>query len=330
MVALVNLYIFSFKLKKYSLIRSLFIALSLLGSYHALVFTRLVTPTDGIHQWEINFIKIQRYAYQKSLSLKIVIAGSSLTANIQASDISPQVINLGMSGGCSQTGAEAILMKPSKPAILLVEINETISRKLDDRMIDYIYNPILYSTRFYIPMLRQEYQPVSVFLPTLSSIKHRLMNRESVTNNLSNIRQIVNIDPILTDKLIAQQIEINKVPLTEKEKILLRKEIEFIKYQISQLSKYGVRIILFNIPVEQRVQNTVRAKQIEALTSELFPIGKFEWLPEPPPRHWTTYDGTHLVSADAKDYAAFLSNQLFSGNGAVSEPASSHLTVKPY
>ncbi|HEY9634589.1 MAG TPA: hypothetical protein V6D14_14345 [Coleofasciculaceae cyanobacterium] len=89
--------------------------------------------------------------------------------------------------------------------------------------IDYIYNPILYSTRFYIPMLRQEYQPVSVFLPMLSSIKHRLMNRESVTNNLSNIRQVVNIDPILTDKLIAQQIEINKVPLTEKEKVLLRK-----------------------------------------------------------------------------------------------------------
>lgn len=130
-------------------------------------------------------------------------------------------------------------------------------------------------------------------------------------NNFIKIqRYAYNDSSNLTEKLIVQEVEANKTSLSEKEASLLKQEADYIKFQISQLRKDGVRVVLFDIPVEQRVQSTVRKQQVRALMRKLFPIKQFEWLPEPPSRHWKTSDGIHLVSSDAKDYAAFLRNQL--------------------
>lgn len=301
---------FSSKFTKKTPLRLLLITLSWLGVYHFLVITKIVMPFDGINQWQINFIKIQRYAYQAHSSSNIVLVGSSLTSNIKASYIGSQVINLGMSGGSAQTGIAAVRRNTLKPAILLIEVNESINNRIDSQMIDSIYNPWLYYVRLYIPMLRQEYQPVSVFLPTVASLKSRLIKGNSSANKQQDSKQDVNIDPSLTNTLIFQQIEANKIPLTEKEKSLLKQEANYIKSQILQVEKDNVRVILFDVPIENRVQDTVRKQQIQALLRELFPINKFEWLPQPLPRHWRTSDGIHLVSSDAKDYAAFLKNQI--------------------
>lgn len=312
-----NLFTFSSKLRKKPLVRSLIITSFFLSIYHILTVAKLVLPSDGINQWQINFIKVQKYAYNKSSTLTTVLAGSSIIANIKASYISPKVINLGLSGGCAQTGIEAVLRNSLKPNILVVEINEYINRKIDNKMIDSIYNPVLYWTRLHIPMLRKEYQPVSILLQNISFIRHRLMNGSRPTNKPVDSRQPVNIEPKLTEKLIVQTLEVYKEPLSKKEEILYRQEAEYIKSQLSKIRKDGVRVVLVDIPIEQRIQNTVQEKQIRALMRELFPINDFEWLPEPPPRHWKTSDGIHLIESDAKDYGAFLNNQILSNSPAI-------------
>jgi len=324
-----NLFTFNSKLLKTPIGRSLITALTLLSSYHILVVTKVITPSKGMHQWQNNFIKIQSYAYQNQLNGSMVIVGSSLTANLQI-DTEPQIINLGISGGCTQTGTESVKRNPSKPAILLVEINETINRKIDSQLIDSIYNPFLYPIRRYIPMLKEEYHPVAVVIPTLVSIKQRLREARGLKNKPRTIRQVVNVPQTLTDKLISQAVEEYKSPVAAKEESLLRQEAEYIKAQISQIRKDGVRVVLFDIPREQRIQATLRERQIRSLMREFFPSKDFEWLPEPPPRNWKTNDGFHLVSSDATEYYTFLKNQILNQNNRpISELKPSQPALKP-
>lgn len=316
-----NLFIFNSRLIKTPIARSLITTLTLLSSYHILVVTKVITPSQGMHQWQTNFIKIQHYAYQKERNLNLVLVGSSLTANLQTSNTNPQIINLGISGGCTQTGTEAVRRNSAKPRILLVEVNETIGRKIDMQVINSIYNPFLYSLRFYLPMLKEEYHPVAVIVPTLASIKQRLREARGIKNKPQETKQVVNVEKLLTEKLIAQAIEEYKNPVSATEERLLRQEAEHIKAQISQIRKDGVSVVLFDIPREQRIQSTLRERQVKALMREIFPSKDYEWLPEPPPRNWITNDGFHLVSSEANDYFAFIKKQLLTNkNRAVSQP----------
>lgn len=330
-----NLYTFSSKLKSIPLSRSLSITLCLLGGYHILVVSKLVPPTNGIYQWQSNFIKIQRYAYQKPSKSNIVLVGSSLTANLEAAYISSHGINLGMSGGSVQTGIQAVRRNPSKPGMLLVEINGTTTEKTDYKLINSIYNPFLYSLRLYFPMLRQEYQPISVFMPQITSLnykikslKDRIINRLIPRNKPPSNRQLFDGNSNVTEKVIAQEVAKRKYPLTETQKRLFIEENQSIKSQILQFRKEGVQVVLFDIPLDQQLQNTVTEKQIKALMKEIFPTKNFDWLPEPSPRQWKTSDGIHLVSSDAKDYTDFIRNELLNKKVALFKPINEESTLK--
>ena len=130
--------------------------------------------SNGIQQWDKNFIKIQKYAYINNSKSRVVVVGSSLANNISGYFDADIFTNLAIPGGCSQTGIEAFKRSKLKSSILLVEINGTITRKIDESTIDSIYNPLFYDLRSYFPILRQEYQPVSAGLSTLNSIRHNL------------------------------------------------------------------------------------------------------------------------------------------------------------
>ncbi len=72
----------------------------------------------------------------------------------------------------------------------------------------------------------------------------------------------------------------------------------------------GAKVVLFDLPLESRVNATLRQKQIRALAKKLFPPDCFEWLPPPPPQEWRTNDGIHLIRSDARDFAEFLRDKL--------------------
>lgn len=325
-----NLFTFNFKIFQVNAIRSLIVAFSMLSIYHSLIVTKVIKGSNGINVWQDNFIRLQRYAYQDYSQLNIVIVGSSLTANLPTTDLDYSVINLGMSGSCTQTGMEAVLRKSSKPALLIVEINETINRKIDDRTIDSIYNPFFYTMRLYFPMLKEEYKPVSIVEPMVIHLMKDIIKASGFTKKQKVTNSTVKGVNKLTDTLISQAIEKAKNPLSEMEKSLLRQEAESIKIQLAKIKGEGVRVVLYDVPRDPRLQATVKEKQLEALMKELFPANDFEWLPKPPPRYWKTYDGLHLVSSDAKDYVAFLKNQLLTSKATLSKSRRLQSTLKPY
>jgi hypothetical protein len=67
---------------------------------------------------------------------------------------------------------ETAIQQEVKPKILLVEINNTIARKIDKQVIESNYNPFLYTLRRYVPSFREEYKPsIQAILSEINSRK---------------------------------------------------------------------------------------------------------------------------------------------------------------
>ena len=304
LVALIHLYTFSFRGDRMFsnsnlslVIRPLLVCIAFLVLYQGSIFYGFLPSSEGINQWQANIIKAEKYIYSETSNLPIVIVGSSLTNNLSTKYFSSQVTNLGMSGGSAQTGLEIVRRKRIKPRLLLVELNDTIGRKLDNKLVNPLFHPLTSFLKLHFPMFRQEYRPTSVLIQYLE-------NEYKQKNKMNSVRQdekqVVNSD--FRKKMIKQLVENRNIELGTQQKQFILEQAESIKAQIADIQKEAVRVILFDIPGEPVVDNTVKQRQIREILRSLFPKNTFEWLPESPNRQWVTSDGIHLVQSNAKEY----------------------------
>jgi hypothetical protein len=297
------------KLQLRSILRPVLIFLFLMSFYQVLVSGGVVPASEGVSLIQNNIVKAQRYVYQDDAALKMVMVGSSLAANLNVKDIGEGVKSIALGGGASQTGLEIVKRSKSKPPIVLVEINDTIVRKIDAEVVDSLYHPIFYRLRQYLPMMREEYRPISVFVDSLKSRSKqnlKLMTREALDSLEGR-----NLTPELSQKAIQTTVDIQSKPLSEKDAKNMKEEADLIKNQIAEITKdSGVKVVLFDIPLESRVNATLRIKQVRELAKKLFPPDRFEWLPPPPSQEWRTNDGIHLIRSDARDFGEFLRDKL--------------------
>ena len=310
-----NLSTFNFKLIKNPIIQSLLVTLSLLAGYSLLGSFNALKSSGGFNQWQSNIIRLQKYAYQKHSQQTTVLVGSSLTANIPIDLTDKHIINLGLNGGCTQTGLEAVLRQDPKPKLLLVEINDTISRKVDKQVIESNYNPVLHPFRRYFPSFKEEYKPSTQIILKFDELRHKFKKtpqplEQQNDGEKTDSQQLSGEHNSLGDKLISQLIQNNSKPLSDEGKRLLNQEAQYIKSQISRLERDGTHVILFNVPGDHRIENTLAVKQSKLLMKELFPPKSFNWISDPPTKEWLTGDGAHLTALDARVYADFLKGYL--------------------
>jgi len=273
--------------------------------YQVLVSGGVLPASDGASLIQNNIVKAQRYVYQDDSDLKMVIVGSSLAANLNVKHIGEGVKSIALGGGASQTGLEIVKRSKSKPPIVLVEINDTIVRKIDADLLDSLYNPIFYWLRQYLPMMREEYRPVSVFIDYLKSRSSQ--QYINVSKEKLDSLEARYLTPKLSQKGIQMTVDVESKPLSEKDAENIKKEAELIKTQIAEIHQNsGAKVVLFDIPLESRVNAAIRRKQVRELAKKLFPSDRFEWLPPPKEREWRTNDGIHLIRSDARDFAEFL------------------------
>jgi len=288
-----------------SILRPVLIFLFLMSFYQVLVSGGVLPAADGASLMQNNIVKAQRYVYQDDSDLKMVIVGSSLAANLNVKHIGEGVKSIALGGGASQTGLEIVKRSKSKPRIVLVEINDTIVRKINSELLDSLYHPVFYWMRQYLPMLREEYRPVSVFIDSLkgrSKQNQKLMSREALDSLEGR-----NLTPKLSQKAIQAAVDIQSKPLSEKDAKDMKQEADLIKNQIAEIKKNtGAKVVLFDIPLESQVNATLRMQQVRELAKKLFPPDRFEWLPPPKEREWRTNDAIHLIRSDARDFAEFL------------------------
>ena len=292
-----------------SILRPVLIFLFLMSLYQVLVSGRVLPSSEGVSLMQNNIVKAQRYVYQDNSDLRMVMVGSSLGANLNVKDIGEGVKSIALGGGASQTGLEIVKRSKSKPAIVLVEINDTIVRKIDAELVDSLYHPIFYGLRQYLPMMREEYRPISILVDSFKSRSKQ--NLKLMTREVLDSLESRNLTPELSQKAIETTVDIQSKPLSEKDAKNMNLEADLIKTQIAEIRKNsGAKVFLFDIPLESRVNGAIRMKQVRELAKQLFPPDRFEWLPPPKEREWRTNDGIHLIRSDARDFAEFLRDKL--------------------
>jgi len=289
-----------------SILPPVLIFLFLMSFYHVLVSGGVLPASEGVTQRQNSMVRAQRYVYQDESDLKMVIVGSSLAANLNVKDIGEGVKSIAFGGGSSKTGLEIVKRSKSKPQIVLVEMNDVdFLRKIDAKLLESLYHPIFYWMRQYLPMLREEYRPVSIFINSLKTRSQQ--NQERMSREELDSLEGRNVNPEFSQKAIQTAVDNESIPLSEKDAETIKQEADLMRNQIAEIKKnIGAKVVLFEIPRESRVNATLRVKQVQELVKKLFPPDRFEWLPPPKEREWRTNDGTHLIRSDARDFAEFL------------------------
>ncbi len=289
-----------------SILPPVLIFLFLMSFYQVLVSGGVVPASEGVTQRQNNIVKAQRYVYQDDSHLKMVIVGSSLVANLNVKDIGEGVKNIAFGAGTSKTGLEIVKRSKTKPQIVLVETNQVdFTRKIDTDLLDSLYHPIFYWMRKYLPIMREEYRPVSVFINCFKSRSQQ--NLERMSREQLDSLEIRNQNPKFSQKAIQTAVDNESQPLSEKDAEIIKQEAGLMRNQIAEIKKnIGAKVVLFDIPRDSRVNNTLRVKQVRELAKKVFPPDRFEWVPPPKEREWRTNDGLHLIRSDARDFAEFL------------------------
>ncbi len=294
--------------------RPLLIFIFLMTLYQTLIYGQILPSSEGLSIQQSNRIKAEQYVYQNPANYQMVMTGSSRAAKIEATYFNYKVANLAMRGGSTQTGLAIIQKNKSHPPVVLAEINGTILNQTDQKLLDSLYHPFLYLVRSTLSMFRQEYQPVSVFIQVL---RNWLSEKKGLTAEKMELQQIANPNIVNQRVQISLQERIN--PLSEDQQQKIRQAAESIKQQIRQLNQQGVKVVLFDVPGDPRVDQSVQVQQERQLIRELFPRSEFDWLPEAPAKDWQTTDGVHLIRSEAKDYAVFIEKNLFGAHLSLTE-----------
>jgi len=289
-----------------SILRPVLIFLFLMSFYQVLVSGGVLPAGEGITQRQNNIVRAQRYIYQDDSDVKMVIVGSSLATNLNEKHIGESVKSVAFGAGASKTGLEIIKRSKTKPQIVLVEVNDNnLLRIFDSELIDSLYHPIFYWMRQYLPMFREEYRPISVFIKSFRSRLYQ--NLEGMSREELDSLESRNVTPELSQKAIQTVVDKESIPLSEKDAKIMIQEADLMRNQIAEIKKNtGAKVILFDMPRESRVNATLRMKQVRELAKKLFPPDRFEWLPPPKEREWRTNDAIHLIRSDARDFAEFL------------------------
>ncbi|NJN18369.1 MAG: hypothetical protein HC822_19990 [Oscillochloris sp.] len=278
----------------------------LLALYQGLIWGGVLPASGGMTQWEENVIRSERYVYDGVTGAPVVLTGSSLMANVMGHSDWDTAVDLGMNGGTSQSGLEILRHSAHTPGVVVVELNDTISRPLDGKLLEGIFGPGIYQLRNAFSMFRTEYRPLSVLVRILATY-----------DNDPNAAPADDTRPRLTardqqrrERAVARAYPTMMQPLSAAEETEIRRSAVAIQQQITDLEAQGWRVLLTDLPRDSKLATTTREQQVRALLQELFPSDRYRWLPEPPARDWATRDGSHLVRADARDVAAFLREQI--------------------
>lgn len=301
--------------------------------WQILALARILPPSSGINQWQSNLIEGENYLYSESPSPRLILVGSSTVHRIKASYIGSQVTNLAMNGGSAQTGIEIILRSHRVPPIVLVELDETLTRKIDPVVIDALFGYCSEPIHRLLPGTRQIYQPAAITVMFSEKLYghlyyhdylgrgiHYLLKGKSKKNETSNqasetgskllkVNSATAIED-LKKQLIAIQLEGHLHLMKGKTLTAFENDVIDLRQQVDKLRKQGSRVILFRVPGEQTIRDTPAERQSEEVIHRLFPNSTYEWLPPPKRTDWQTTDGVHLNDSEARLYGVYLNTQI--------------------
>jgi hypothetical protein len=280
---------------EHGVVRSaLTLAALLLGGYALLVQAGLLPDGRGLDQEQANVVRLERYLYDSSRVPENVLVGSSLAYNIRVERLDPTFVNLGLAGGCSQTGLAIIAAAEKRPGRVFIEVGSLLLRKEDEALVEEMTNPWKSGMRRRVPAFQQRYQPINV---AIIALKERFFPRVPSGT-----------DPALRNTLVEARLRDAQSALPGDVQSVYLEQLDVITAAATDLASQGIEVVYVHIPIEPTLERSAYYRDLAELTRKRLPRSVHRWLPEIDGRDWVTDDGVHLTESDAEAFARHLSD----------------------
>jgi hypothetical protein len=284
--------------------KSLLFALILFISYT--LFVLFLAPkwwNASQHQWQDNLIKAQHYIYSDSDSITNVILGSSLSCRL-ITDSLPQTYNLSFSGQSIYDGLFIVTHKEELPKHVFIEMNVALRTGSDD-FTSSLYTPVMSYLKRIFPSLRADQQPIGI-IGRLTAYFYRTKIAKQYHDQSAQVKTTKVTDDLF-NKMLKIQIKDYSV---HPDSALMNSCFEKLKEYVSILEKKGVKIVFFEIPVNNELKELPKAVAIRERFYHDFPPTTYSYIKPPDTIFYKTTDGQHLSGSEALDYTLFFRNRI--------------------
>lgn len=258
--------------------------LGLIGIDQFVVMNWIPNGAEGQSQGQQNRVKVEQYLYAP-VRYRCVVVGSSMSARIAPEYLPRDFYNLALMGEGALTGLELVSEGKALPSCVLVEVNDTLLRGTDQKLIEQAKSGGLALSGLRI--FRTAYEPVTLLGGLLKS---RLGDRKD-SGALPNLAEV------LTAVLKPEQ----DLPDPEKLKAVSHELLG----RLNELSRRGVRIFLFDPPRAHELLESPRNREFQKSIHHFFQ-DRFTWIDFAQDGFYITRDGVHLDAPSAQRAAQVL------------------------
>lgn len=274
--------------------KALLTAFTLLLLHALFVYVNPISSSQ--YAWQGNTIKAQQFIYGDAS--ESIIVGSSLS-NRLVMDSLQGMTNLSFSGQGIFDGLSILNHSSKSPRLVFIETN-IMMRDENENFTSYINSPVLSPIKRAIPSLRDEFQPVGI----LGEIIIRTLKKDESgqSNDLEEMTTQRSGDDTFFQKMLTLQAEnYNQTPDTT----VLRARFEDLAKAVENLEVNGVRVIFFEMPVNETLCDLAEPQMIREYYRRYFPESKYDYIRVPHCDGYVTTDGAHLGGAEALRYTKF-------------------------
>jgi hypothetical protein len=285
--------------------RVLYLFLTLMLGYQSLLW---LVPSFGSfqHQWQENEVIAERYLFGPRQDM--VILGTSLATRLDMQQL-PGMYKMTFGGLGIFDGLSLLLAKDSLPSQVYIETNFLL-RKPNQALMTALQNPITYGLKRRFSMFRADKQPVGMAIEGVKIIRRWVNGEQFIKSQI----------PVVMDEMSTADVERVDTPLMRGDFFVRMMQAEAYKFsqptdsieldsQIALLQTYiealingGVAVYLFEMPIEQELQNLPVPMAIRRAVRQHFATHpKITILPRFTDTYFTE-DGLHLGWREAQRF----------------------------
>ncbi len=299
------LFIFSFDF----MIKNTFfvtILLSLLFTIFVLLKPKI---SSSQHQLQNNINVAQKFLYEDSKNAKKIILGSSLAARLRMDSLK-DFHNLSFGGLSVFDGLRVLRNTEFLPTHLYIETNLILRGEYQD-FGDYLFSPLAFTGAKYIPSLRSDKKPLSIFLDYVNAARVRMTdiiipNKKLIKKELTEQEQ--NIQKQKDTKLFEYLLSVN---ISEYKLLpdssLMKARLQTLKNEVSYFQSKNIKIYFFEMPLNKELMTLPKSNIIRSSIRKTFP--EIPYL-LPDDYNYTTTDAVHLKDEEAIKYTQHLKKQM--------------------
>ena len=247
-----------------------------------------------------NSITIENYIFENK-GIPCVIAGTSMSKVLDRSQIIDNNIfaDIAFWGANPTMGIHLVARAPKRPKIIMIEIGLGLSNSDGDlKTIDSVFDVPSYWFKKFMPAFRTKFQPGTVIISYLRSRFTPLQfykKEESLDSRDPNTYNF--IMGMLKNKYA-------DIPEGRIDTILTT-----ISQMVRPLEKEGIKIILFEMPLNKELTQLNSYKLIMKKARAQFPEDRYQWINRPDEAGYQTSDGVHLMWSSASKYYKYICEQ---------------------